>query len=110
MTDIHTVLKIYTDAFLTHDPSRLGDILAEDVVVELAQGGTADGHAAALELWTAIATDTSGEFEIERELVHGDDAVLTWTLRRDDGLLRGANLLRVRDGRVRHAVGYTKAN
>ncbi|HEY1177230.1 MAG TPA: nuclear transport factor 2 family protein [Phytomonospora sp.] len=110
MTDIRTVVKIYTDAFLTHDPSRLGDILAEDVVVELAQGGTAEGRAAALELWTRIAEDTGGDFEIEHELVQGDDVVLAWTFRYDGGSTRGANLLRVRDGRVWHAVGYTKAN
>lgn len=110
MTDIRTVLKTYTDAFTTHDPSHLGDILAEEVVVERAQGGTADGHAAALELWTAIATDTGGEFDIEEELVVGEIAVLTWVFRYEGGLTRGANLLKIRDGRVYHAVGYTKAN
>lgn len=110
MTDIRTTLKIYTDAFTTHDPSRLGDILTEDVVVERAQGGAAEGRAAALELWTAIATDTGGEFEIEEELVDGEIAVLTWTFRYEGGHTRGANLLKIRDGRVHHAVGYTKTN
>ncbi|MEV0651141.1 nuclear transport factor 2 family protein [Phytomonospora sp. NPDC050363] len=110
MTDIHTVLKTYKDAFSTHDPSGLAGILAKDIVVERAQGGTADGHAAALELWTAIATDTGGEFDIEDEIVAGELAVLTWTFRYEGGFTRGANLLKIRDGRVYHAVGYTKTN
>lgn len=110
MTDIHSVLKIYNEAFATHDPSRLGDILAEDVVVERGQGGSAEGHAAALRLWTEIATDTGGEFEIEEQLVDGELAVLTWIFRYEGGSTRGANLLKIRDGLIYHAVGYQKAN
>jgi ketosteroid isomerase-like protein len=110
------VIDLFNQAFVTHDPALLADLVAADCVMEAVEpapdGARHTGLDACLEFWRALAADTSSQFEPEEVLVHGDRATIRWHYRYGAGpgdRVRGVNLLHVRDGRIVEALGYTKA-
>nr|WP_246148985.1 nuclear transport factor 2 family protein [Nonomuraea turkmeniaca] len=61
--------------------------------------------------WQALAEDRSTQFEPEEVVVAGDRATIRWRYRFGDGpadSVRGVNLMRVRDGLIVEALGYSK--
>jgi hypothetical protein len=109
------IMRRFNDAFLTHDPSLLPPLVAEDCVIENtvpAPNGTRHvGRVACLELWQGIAANRSGGFELEDVETWEDRAIIRWRYRWGDGeenSVRGVNLMRVRDGLIVAAMGYVK--
>lgn len=109
------ILARFNQVFLSHDPSALQDLVADDCVIENTQpapdGSRHEGKAACLQLWTGIATNSDIWFETERIIARGDRGEIRWRLRwgpMHNDSVRGVNLMRVRDGQIVEAAGYVK--
>lgn len=109
------VVHQFNQAFVQHDASLLEDLVAEDCVmegVEPAPDGTRYvGREACLTFWRNLANDRDGAFADEEIVVMGDRATIRWRYRSGPGLarsVRGATLMRVRDGQIVEALGYAK--
>jgi ketosteroid isomerase-like protein len=110
------VLHRFNQAFLTHDPSLLAELIAPDCVVErarpTAEGTHLRGRAACLASWQAIAADRSGVFTLEDVVVMGERGLVFWEYRtgpNPDDVSRGLNVMTVRDGWIVEGRGYLKA-
>ena len=111
------ILQRFNQVFLTHDPTALPDLVAEDCVIENTQpapdGSRHEGKAACIALWTEIATMPGAHFEPESIIARGDRGEIRWRLvwgSDHASTVRGVNLMRVRDGRIVEALGYVKAS
>ncbi|HZP44423.1 MAG TPA: nuclear transport factor 2 family protein [Candidatus Binataceae bacterium] len=109
------LMRRFNEVFLRHDPRPLRDLIADDCVIEKisldADGDRCIGRDACVALWTAIATTPGTHFDLEETYAMGDRAVIRWRFWSDDKTsVRGVNLMRVRDGQIVEAMGYTKGN
>lgn len=111
------LLKRFNDVFLNHDPRALDDLVAEDCCIENTQrapdGSRHEGKDACVSLWTRIATAAGTRFEPESVTAYGERGIILWRLRWGDSpkeSVRGANIMRVRDGRIIEALGYVKGS
>ncbi|KAB8187350.1 nuclear transport factor 2 family protein [Microbispora catharanthi] len=109
------VIDRFNHAFVHHAPEVLDDLIAEDCVMEAIQpapdGERVEGRQACLTFWRALADDRTTQFGPEDVWVDGDRATILWRYRFGDGpedSVRGVNLMRVRDGRIVEALGYSK--
>lgn len=105
----------FNQAFVDHDPTGLNDLIADDCVMEAIQpapdGARYEGREACLTFWQALTEDRSTQFEAEDIVVSGEHATIRWRYRFGDApadSVRGVNLMRVRDGRIVEALGYSK--
>jgi ketosteroid isomerase-like protein len=105
----------FNQAFVDHDPTALDDLIADDCVMEAIQpapdGARYEGREACLTFWQALTGDRSTQFEAEDIVVSGPHATIRWRYRFGDALadsVRGVNLMRVRDGQIVEALGYSK--
>jgi ketosteroid isomerase-like protein len=110
------IIERFDNAFLSHDPSTLTDIIAEDCVLEntgpAPDGATYKGYDACLKFWQGIAADKNLNFETEGIDILGDRGIIRWRLKwgeAKDQYVRGVNIMRVKDGKVVEALGYVKA-
>jgi len=108
------VLKRFNRVFLTHDPSDLPDLVADDCIIEntapAPDGSRHEGREACIALWTQIATMRGAHFEPESVVAHGDIGFIRWRLVWGSAvteLVRGVNLVQVRAGKIVAAQGYT---
>jgi len=115
MSDTADLMARFNAAFLTHDPTLLDGLIAEDCVIEntvpAPDGARYEGRAACLGLWRQIATAPGSWFESEGVEVLGDRAILRWRFHWGEAAsqsVRGVNLMRVRDGLIVEAQGYVK--
>jgi hypothetical protein len=102
--------------FLSHDPSALDDLVAENCRVENSQpapdGSVHVGKEACIALWSGIAASAHIRFEPEQVEARGDLGIITWKLYFGEGArdwVRGVNIMRVADGRIVEGRGYVKA-
>jgi ketosteroid isomerase-like protein len=109
------IMRRFNDAFLTHDPSLLLLLVAEDCVIEntvpAPDGARFIGRAACLELWQGIAANRAAHFELEDVYAVEDRAIIRWRYRWGDGAadsVRGVNLMRVQGGLIVEVMGYVK--
>jgi ketosteroid isomerase-like protein len=109
------IMRRFNDAFLRHEPAVLGELVADDCVMESIQpapdGTRYEGRAACLAFWQALAADRNSHFDVEDVSVAGDRAVLRWRYHYGEGQensVRGVNLMLVRDGQIVEALGYAK--
>jgi ketosteroid isomerase-like protein len=109
------VMERFNHAFVGHDPAALTDLIGDDCVMEAIQpapdGARYEGREACLAFWSALAEDRTTQFEPEDVAVAGDRATIRWRYRFGDGpadSVRGVNLMRVRDGLIIEALGYSK--
>ncbi|TQS29723.1 nuclear transport factor 2 family protein [Microbispora sp. KK1-11] len=109
------VIDRFNHAFVHHDPEILDDLIADDCVMEAIQpapdGERVEGRQACLTFWRALADDRTTQFGPEDVWVDGDRATILWRYRFGEGpedSVRGVNLMRVRDGRIIAALGYSK--
>lgn len=103
----------FNQAFLTHDPNILEDLIAPDCVMETIQpapdGARYDGYDVNLAFWQAMVVDRVNRFEVEDTFVMGDRANVRWRFHfGNGGSVRGVSLMRVRDGRIVEALAYAK--
>jgi ketosteroid isomerase-like protein len=108
------IMRRFNEAFLKHEPALLRDLVAEDCVMESIQpapdGTRYEGYDVCLAFWQALAADAVAYFEVEDTVAMGDRATIRWRFNfGDGGSIRGVNLMRVRDGRIVEALGYSKS-
>ena len=73
-------------------------------------GTRTEGYDACLAFWQALAADPVAWFEVEETVAMGERATIRWRFNfGDGGSVRGVNLMRVRDGRIVEALGYSKS-
>jgi ketosteroid isomerase-like protein len=115
MPEVSEVIRQFNDAFVRHEPELLDAVVGAGCVMEAIQpapdGDRYEGRDACLAFWRALAGDTGTQFEPEDVTVHGDRATIRWRYRygaRPEDSVRGVNLMRVRDGRIVEALGYSK--
>jgi ketosteroid isomerase-like protein len=109
------VIHLFNRAFVEHDTALLTDLVGEDCVMEAIQpapdGARYEGREACLAFWQALADDRGVQFEPEDVTVAADRATIRWRYRFGDGeadYVRGVNLMRIRDGVIVEALGYSK--
>jgi len=109
------VIDRFNHAFINHDAAALTGLIGEDCVMEAIQpapdGARYEGREACLAFWRALAEDRTTQFQPEEVTVAGDRATIRWRYRFGDGpagSVRGVNLMRVRDGLIVEALGYSK--
>jgi ketosteroid isomerase-like protein len=112
--DTPEIMRRFNQAFLEHNPAILADLIAPDCVMESIQpapdGTRYEGFDACLAFWQALAADPVAYFEVEGTVAMGDHATIRWRFNfGDGGSVRGVNLMRVRDGRIVEALGYSKS-
>jgi hypothetical protein len=109
------VIDRFNRAFQERDVSLLADIIAPDCVMESIQpapGGTRyEGYDASFSSWQALIDDTTSHFEVEDVHSGGEWAVIRWRYVWGTGTadwVRGVNVMRVVDGKIVEAAGYSK--
>lgn len=108
------IMRRFNQAFLSHQPEILEDLIAPDCVMESIQpapnGTRYEGYEACLAFWKGVAAEGPAYFEMEDTVVMDDRAIIRWRFNfGDGGSVRGVNLMRVRDGRIIEALGYAKS-
>jgi ketosteroid isomerase-like protein len=103
----------FNDAFLTHDPSLLEGLIADDCVIEnttpAPDGARHVGGETCLKLWQGIATQAGTRFDVEEVVAMGERGIIRWRYHFGEAQsVRGVNLMRVRDGKIVEAMGYVK--
>jgi SnoaL-like domain len=113
--DTAEVIQQFNQAFIEHDPHLLVGLVGADCVMEAIQpapeGERVEGQAACLAFWQALAEDRATQFEDEQIDIAGDRATIRWRYRYGAGAadyVRGVNLMRVVDGVIVEALGYSK--
>jgi len=109
------VIAQFNQAFERHDASLLENLIAEDCVMESVEpapdGTRVVGRAANLAFWGNLANNKDGAFTVEDVVVFGERANVRWRYRFGPGLsqsVRGVSLMRLRDGLIVEALGYSK--
>ncbi|MFJ3338300.1 nuclear transport factor 2 family protein [Streptomyces sp. NPDC086766] len=109
------VIDRFNSTFVHHEPDALDDLVGEDCVMEAIQpapdGDRYEGREACLAFWRVLAADLTTQFQPEDVAVAGDRATIRWRYRFGDGptdSVRGVNLMRVEDGLIVEALGYSK--
>ncbi|MER6509451.1 nuclear transport factor 2 family protein [Nonomuraea sp. NPDC050227] len=109
------VMERFNRAFVERDRHLLDDLVAEDCVMESVQpaptGERVTGRQACLDWWGALVDDLTSAFEPQEVIVAGDRATIHWHYRYGTGpsdWVSGVNLMRVRDGRIVEALGFSK--
>jgi hypothetical protein len=109
------VIDRFNQAFQERDATLLEDIIAPDCVMESVQpapdGTRYEGYDASFSSWKALIDDTTSHFEVE-DVHTGDEWALirwryVWGPGPDDSV-RGVNVMRVIDGKIVEAAGYSK--
>ncbi|MFE1409429.1 nuclear transport factor 2 family protein [Streptomyces sp. NPDC085524] len=109
------VIDLFNRAFIEHKADLLHDLIAEECVMESVQpapsGERVVGREACTAWWGALAEDRSSQFTPQEVLLAGDRATILWTYRFGDGpdqWVSGVNVMRVTDGRIAEALGFSK--
>jgi uncharacterized protein (TIGR02246 family) len=109
------VVARFNEAFNRHDIEAVMALMTDDVVFENTSGGRFEGQEAVRAvLARAFELMLTGWFETEKTIALGDHVVVLWLYafdRRDPerGHIRGADIFRVRDGRVAEKLSYVKS-
>jgi ketosteroid isomerase-like protein len=109
------VIDRFNRAFQERDAALLEDIIAPDCVMESVQpapdGTRYEGYAASFSSWRALIDDLTSHFEVEDVRIGDEWAVIRWRYVWGSGQsdsVRGVNVMRVVDGKIVEAAGYSK--
>ncbi|MRH88057.1 nuclear transport factor 2 family protein [Nocardia sp. SYP-A9097] len=109
------VVDRFNRAFIDREPEMLDDIVDDDCVMESVQpapvGERVEGRDACLLFWKTLVEDTATQFQPQEVIIADDRATIRWQYRFGAGendWVEGVNLMRVRDGRIVEALGYSK--
>jgi hypothetical protein len=105
------IVQQFNNAFLLRDPSLLVNLVADNCVMESIQGPDGiktEGYQACLEFWQNLVNDKNTRFDVEEVFVAGNRANIRWRYFWGEGSVRGVTLIRVRDGKIEEALGYSK--
>ena len=110
--DTSEVINRFNKAFQDHDASGLGELIADDCVMESIgpppDGTRYEGYDACVRFWQELIADASVSFDVEDVVVKDDRAVIRWRLNTPGDSVRGVNVMHVRDGKIVEALGYAK--
>jgi hypothetical protein len=106
-------MRRFNEVFLSHDPSALPELVAEDCVIEGIQpapdGARYVGREACVAQWKQVACAPGTHFDLEDVFVAGDRAIIRWRFwKNENDSVRGVNLMRVRGSVIVEAMGYSK--
>jgi ketosteroid isomerase-like protein len=111
--DVRDTIQRFHDALNRRDLDALGELITDDCVFEAtspAPDGTRHvGREAVLEACRDFFDGSpAAHFEMEEIFGAGDRATVRWLYTWADGHVRGADVLRIRDGRVAETLAYVK--
>ena len=99
-------------AFITHDTEALAGCVTEDCTFEdttppdgarhIGAGGRAH------RIRAFLRRSPNAHFDVEEHFTTGDRALVLWRYSWADGHVHGADVMRVRDGRVAESLAYVK--
>jgi ketosteroid isomerase-like protein len=107
----------FNEAFNRHDVDAVMAAMTDDCVFESTSpplGARFVGRAAVREVWEGFfAESPSAHFDGEDVITTGDRCVVQWRYTWDNGdgtkgVVRGVDVIRVRDGRVAEKFSYVK--
>jgi uncharacterized protein (TIGR03086 family) len=117
-TSVHHVVRRFGAAWEAWDLDAVMSLMADDAVFESTgpapDGRRIEGASAIRDEWAAMFRATrDAEFRFEEAFVSGDRATARWTFSWTDddgsrGHVRGADVMRVRDGRIAEKLSYVK--
>jgi len=103
-------IQRFHEAFNTHDIDALAGCITEDFVFEDTtppDGGRHVGQAAVLGAFERFFTESpNAHVDVEELFTAGDRALVLWRYSWADGHVRGADVMRVRDGRIAESLAY----
>jgi len=108
-------VDLFNEAFNRRDVAAVVSLTTEDIVFENTSGGRFVGRDAVRDVLSkAFDLMSMGRFDTEDMFVAGDRCVVLWTytFNRDEperGQMRGADVFRVRAGRIAEKVSYVKS-
>lgn len=109
------VMDRFNRAFIDRLPELLDDLVDDDCVMASVQPAPAGervvGREACLLFWKTLVEDTATQFQPREVIVADNRATIRWHYRFGAGAndwVEGVNLMRVRDGRIIEALGYSK--
>ena len=110
--ETRAAIQRFHEAFNTHDIEKLAGCITEDCLFEDTMppdGARHAGQAAVLSAFERFfAESPTAHFDVEELFTTGDRALVLWRYSWADGHVRGADVLRVRDGRVAESLAYVK--
>lgn len=106
------VVNAFNAAWDAHDLDATLSMVTDDCVFESARpdalGPRVIGRDALRTAWGPGFAQPSGAMEIEEIIVAGDRVTQLWRFAGGDRVVRGVDVLRVRDGRIAEKFGYVK--
>ncbi len=111
--DVLAVVEAFNAAWDAHDLDATLALVTEDCVFESARpgvnGARVVGREALAAVWAPSFARGGEPFAIEDTIVAGDRVVQLWRFTDGDRVVRGVDVLRVRDGLLAEKFGYVKA-
>jgi ketosteroid isomerase-like protein len=111
-SEVLAVVAAFNEAWDAHDLDATLALVTDDCVFESARpeanGARVVGRAALATVWAPSFARGGDPFVIEDIIVAGDRVVQMWRVPDGDRVVRGVDVLRVRDGRVAEKFGYVK--
>jgi hypothetical protein len=114
-TTTNEVIDRFNRASQERDATLLEDIIAPDSVMESIQpapdGTRYESYDASFSSWKALIDDTTSHFEVEDVHTGDERALIRWRYVWGPGpghSVRGVNVIRVVDGKIVEAAGYSK--
>lgn len=109
------VLQRFNQAFLSHDPTLLEELLTEDCVLEdttpAPNGERHTGREACLEFWSKMVADERLQYEPEDLWTTPGRGVIRWRIHRGPtDSVRGVTLMRLRGGLIAESLSYVKGD
>jgi ketosteroid isomerase-like protein len=102
----------FHEAFNTHNIDALAGCITEDCLFEDTtppDGALHVGQEAVLGAFEQFFTGSpNAHFDVEQLITAGDRALVLWRYSWADGHVRGADVMRVRDGQVAESLAYVK--
>jgi ketosteroid isomerase-like protein len=110
--ETRAAIERFHDALNSHDIDALARLVHEDCVFETTNppdGTRHVGHAAVLAACQEFFDQSpQARFEMEEILAIDERALVLWRYDWGDGHVRGADVMRVRDGKVIETFAYVK--
>ena len=109
------VVARFNEAFNRHDIEAVMGLMTDDVIFENTSGGRFEGQESVRAVLTrAFELMSAGWFDTEQTIALGDAVVVLWSYAFDvkdpeRDRIRGADIFRVREGRVAEKRSYVKS-
>ncbi len=109
------VVARFNEAFNRHDIEAVMGLMTDDVIFENTSGGRFEGQESVRAVLTrAFELMSAGWFDTEQTIALGDAVVVLWSYAFDvkdpeRDRIRGADIFRVREGRIAEKLSYVKS-